>query len=483
MMRAIRKHATDFIAVIVLIVIAIGVSGFIIYNQDARPAIPLLEPTPKKLNFEFSDAQAVTPGQGQSVRVAGVQVGKITEVHPKNGVAVVTTQIEPKWWDKIHVKTDATALLRPRTGLKDMFIELDPGGKGQPVPDNGTIPVQNTAPDIDPDEVLSAFDTDTRSYLQLLINGAGKGLKNRGNDLNAIFKALGPTERDLNRVTSAIAARRVALKELIHRYGDLTNTLADKDREIRTLVTSADAVFRAIGSQQGNVSLAVSRLPGALRQTQKTLSDANGYAQLLRPTLNSLRAPFRQLDTTNHQVLPFVREAYPITKNKIRPFVRTARPVVRQLRPAAVDLARATPDFTASFHELNRFFNMAAYNPGGAQGVTGNPVADKARDEGYLYWASWLGELTDSIFSTSDANGSFRRVGLGFDCRTIKTLVLANPAAGPLTGLSNALNDGAICGGQNSNNSIIPGLPPLPSLPPLPTLKQTQAAAAKAVTP
>src|SRR5919112_3397027 len=386
MARAIKKHATDFIALIVLFVIAIGISGFIIYNQDARPAIPLIEPKPKKLNFEFSDAQAVTPGQGQSVRVAGVQVGKITEVHPKNGVAIVTTQIEPKWWDKIQVKTDATGLLRPRTGLKDMFIELDPGGAGQRVPDNGTIPVENTSPDIDPDETLSAFDTDTRTYLQLLINGAGKGLKNRGNDLNKVFKALGPTERDLNRVSSAIAERRVALKELVHRYGDLTNTLADKDREIKTLVSAADAVFRAFASQQQNIELAVSRLPGTLRQTETTLGKVNSYARVLRPTLNSLRPAFRQLDKTNAEVLPFVREAYPITKNKIRPFVRTARPTVRNLRPAAVDLARATPDFTASFHELNRFFNMAAYNPGGAEPVPTDPVAARARDEGYLFW-------------------------------------------------------------------------------------------------
>src|SRR4051812_25569075 len=456
MMRAIKKHATDFIALIVLFVIAIGVAGFIIYNQDARPAIPLLEPKPKVLYFDFSDAQAVTPGQGQSVRVAGVQVGKIVAVRPRNGVAQVKTEIQPKFWDKIHVKSDATGLLRPRTGLKDMFVELDPGGRGSPVKDGDTIPVENTSPDIDPDETLSAFDTDTRDYLQLLINGAGKGLKNRGNDLNQVFKALGPTERDLNRVTSAIADRRVALKELVHRYGDLTNTLADKDREIKTLVTSADAVFRAFASQQQNISLAVSKLPGTLRQTETTLGKVNSYARVLRPTLNALRPAFRQLDQTNEEVLPFVREAYPITKNKIRPFVRTARPTVRNLRPAAVNLARATPDFTKSFHELNRFFNMAAYNPGGREGLTGDPQKDAARNEGYLYWLSWLGQVTDSIFSTSDANGSFRRAALGFDCATIKSTVLGNPAAGPLIGFSNALNDTAVCGGDNSNQSFIP---------------------------
>jgi hypothetical protein len=232
-------------------------------------------------------------------------------------------------------------------------------------------------------------------------------------------------------------------------------------------------VFQAFASQNQNIQLAVSRLPGTLRQTETTLGKVNTYAKVLRPTLNSLRPAFRQLNTTNKQVLPFVREAYPITKNKIRPFVQVARPQVRNLRPAAVNLARATPDFTATFHELNRFFNMAAYNPGGREGLTGNAQQDANRNEGYLYWVAWLGEVTDSIFSTSDANGSFRRAALGFDCATIKSQVTANPAAGPLIGLSNSLNDTALCGGDASNQSFIPGF----NLPPLPKSKQAAAKA------
>jgi len=373
--------------------------------------------------------------------------------------------MDEKYRHLIH--PDATALLRPKTGLKDMFVELDPGGRGAPVKDGDTIPVENTSPDIDPDETLSAFDTDTRSYLQLLINGGGKGLKNRGNDLNKIFKALGPTQRDLNRVTSAIAERRVALKELIHRYGDLTNTLADKDREIRTLVTASDAVFQAFASQNNNISLAVSKLPPTLNQTTQTLIKANAYARLLRPTLNELRPPFRQLDTTNHEVLPFAREAFPIVRNKIRPFVRVARPYVNNLRPAAVNLARATPDFTKSFHELNRFFNMAAFNPGGAQGLNGSGESQQNidRNEGFLYWISWVAMNTDSMFSTSDSTGPFRRALFGLSCDTIKNQLAEQPAAGPLLGLINAINDPVLCGNNNGGPSIIPPIPPIPPLP------------------
>jgi phospholipid/cholesterol/gamma-HCH transport system substrate-binding protein len=467
--RGIQKYSRDFIALIVLFLIGIGVAGYVISQQESRPVIPLIEEKPMVLRFEFSDAQAVVPGQGQSVRVAGVEVGKIRRVEPRAGVALVKTEIQKKFWDRLQVRSDATGLLRPRTGLKDMFIELDPGGRGELLPTGATIPVENTAPDVDPDEVLSALDTDTRAYLQLLINGAGKGLKGRGDDLNKVFKSLGPTQRDLNRVTSAVAERREALKELIHRYGSLTTTLAQKDREIRRLVSASHAVFRAFASQEQNISLAVSKLPGTLRQTETTLIKANRFARVLRPTLNSLRAPFRQLDVTNREIIPFVREAYPITKNRIRPFVRTARPVVRDLRPGAVNLARATPDFVSAFYELNRFFNMAAFNPNGAEPVTGNPTTDRAREEGYLFWVGWVGMLTDSMFSTSDANGAFRRAALGIDCATIRQQVTGNPAAGPLIGLSNVLNDTALCGSGSGapGGGPLPGLG-LPGLPPLP---------------
>jgi phospholipid/cholesterol/gamma-HCH transport system substrate-binding protein len=485
--RAISKHLGDFVALLVLFLIAIGISGYIIANQDARPRIPFVEAKGFKLKAAFSDAQAVTPGQGQSVRVAGVQVGKITEVKLENGVAIVTMDLDPQWKKKLDVKSDATALLRPRTGLKDMFIELDPGGSGTTLNDGDTIPVQNTAPDIDPDEILSALDTDTRAYLQLLINSAGKGLKGHGNDLNLTFKALDPTYRDLARVSTAIAERRQQLKRLIHNYGQLTNTLADTDGAIRRLVNSSDAVFRAFASEDQNISLAVSKLPATLNQTRDTLVKVDAFGRVAGPALESLRAPFRQLDVANRAVLPFVKEAEPIVRTKIRPFVQVARPNIRNLRPAAINLSKATPDLVASFHELNRFFNMAAHNPKGREPVvsTGNPAADdaanKARDEGYLFWLGWVAQHTTSLFSTSDAQGPLRRFVLFFTCTSIRTQLASDPAGGPLLGLTNALNDPGLCpsgegGGTGSS------LPPI-NIPPLPKKAGAKNVSAKGVTP
>ncbi|HYI36956.1 MAG TPA: MlaD family protein, partial [Thermoleophilaceae bacterium] len=195
MKKALKDHLGDFVAILALVILAAGIGGYILSNQRLR--FPLVQEKPYVLKVELDDAQAVQPGQGQTVRTAGVEIGQIGKVQLKEGKALVELQIEAKY--KNYVRRDATALLRTKTGLKDMFIEVDPG-TGKPMAENGVIPSASTAPDIDPDEILSALDTDTRSYLQLLVTGAGKGLKGRGSDLQETYARLGPTNRDLARV-------------------------------------------------------------------------------------------------------------------------------------------------------------------------------------------------------------------------------------------------------------------------------------------
>ena len=58
---------------------------------------------------------------------------------------------------------------------------MDPGTPGTPqVPEGYTIPVSQTRPDVNLDEILSNLDRDTRDYLRLLVAGGGEGLKNNG---------------------------------------------------------------------------------------------------------------------------------------------------------------------------------------------------------------------------------------------------------------------------------------------------------------
>src|SRR3954453_10737043 len=436
MRSAIRKHIKDFAALIGLAVVALAVAGYTLAHQRLR--FPIIQSAPYKLKAEFSTAQAVTPGQGQTVRVSGVRIGDISKVDLSEGRAVVTMDVDPQYKDLVH--TDASALLRPKTGLKDMFIELNPGSKSAPMAKAGyTIPVKNTLPDVNPDEIYSLLDADTRDYLRLLITGPGEGLHNRGGDLQEVFRRFEPTHKDLALVNKYVAVRHANLRRLIHQLNVLNGALASKSADLAELVQTSSVVFHSLASQDTNITRAVGDLPGTLKQTTQTFGKVQRLADVLGPAVTRLRPAARDLNTANKAVAPFAREAAPILRTAIRPFIRDARPVVRDLKPASKNLASATPDLTRSFTVLNHLFNMLGFNPNGREG----PEVAK-RDEGFLFWIAWLDHDGGALFSGADAHGPFRPVTLGAPCSTLKQTGDANEPLGMM--LAPALADPHVCG-------------------------------------
>ncbi len=77
MKRAIKNHLVDFVAIIVLVILAAAVSGYILNKE--RLTWPWT--SQYSLNAAFQTGQAVTPGQGQTVRVSGVQIGEHRRRH------------------------------------------------------------------------------------------------------------------------------------------------------------------------------------------------------------------------------------------------------------------------------------------------------------------------------------------------------------------------------------------------------------------
>ena len=326
MKRAIKTHLTDFGAILVLLALSVVVAGYVLSHE--RFQFPLIESSPFTLNAEFSTAQAVTPGQGQSVRVSGVQIGLIGNVTLKNGIADVQLQINDEYKNLIH--TDATALLRPKTGLKDMFIEVDPGAKPAPVAKPGwTMPVSNTLPDVDVDEILSSLDGDTRNYLNLLVNGAGQGLRGKGGDeLAQVLERFEPTHQDLARLNRAVAVRGTDLRQLVNSLQRLNTALATKQGQIVQLVDSSATVFRAFASQDTNISRAVVDLPGTLQQTAATLNKVQTFAKLLGPTASNLLPAARSLPAANAAITALAKPSAP-DRPEPAPAVRDRRPAAR----------------------------------------------------------------------------------------------------------------------------------------------------------
>ena len=426
-MIAIRKHIKDVAAIVGLMLIAGLVASVILSNQRlALPGwVPVLGQDFTEVEAELSSAQAVTPGQGQTVNVAGVEVGEISDVRLEQGRAIVTLKLEE---DSVPVYKDASVLLRPKTGLKDMVAELTPGteeagelGEGE------RIPIGQTSPDVNLDEILATLDGDTRTYLQLLLSDAGTALGGNGRNLANTIRRFEPTARDVRKIAEQLAVRRKNIKRVIHNFSLVVGELGAKDDQLAAFVDSSNAVFAALAEEDANLRATLRELPSTLDATQTALAKSKRLADELGPTLQALRPGARALGPTLRQVRPFVRETTPVLRDEIRPFVRASRPTVRELRPAARDLAAAAPDLRRTFSVVNYLLDELAYNPPG-------------KEEGFLFWVSWANHIGNQLFTTQDAHGPIRRGLFVTTCQDVPVLnqvAQTNLQLGVLTDLLN----------------------------------------------
>ena len=206
----IERYRTAFIAVMTMVLLAAVTGGYILAHENLKlPSwVPVLGKNYFMLKADFQTAQAVTPGQGQGVTIAGAKIGEIASVDLHDGVAVVTMKVTPKY---AVIYKNATLLLRPKTQLKDMTVEVNPGTAATGRLHSGeTIPLSQTAPDVNFDQFLAALDAETRSYLQELLAGAGGGFKNNGKALSATLKRFDPLARDVQIRSSSKSATRTS---------------------------------------------------------------------------------------------------------------------------------------------------------------------------------------------------------------------------------------------------------------------------------
>jgi phospholipid/cholesterol/gamma-HCH transport system substrate-binding protein len=434
-MRAIRAHVVDAVAIVALVAVAGVVAVLILANQGSSlPGwVPIVGHDVTEIEAELSSAQAVTPGQGQTVNVAGVEVGEISAVRLERGRAIVTLQLDGQ---DVPVYKDASVLLRPRTGLRDMVAELTPGTRAAGRLEPGKrIPIGQTLPDVNLDEILAALDADTRTYLRMLLGDAADGLRGTERDLANTLRRVEPTARDLRRVNAALAERRRNLARTIHSFSLLVGELGARDDQLATFVDSSNAVLAALARQDASLRATLHGLPGALGETRRALGKAQALGAELGPTLQSLRPGARALGPSLRATRPFLERTRPVIRDEIRPFVRATLPTIRTLSPAARDLAATAPNLTRSLRVVNALLNTLAFNPNG-------------REEGYLFWLSWLNHLSNTMLSNADAHGPVRRGVVIVSCQTLQILenvVLGNPQLGVLTQLLDAPSRTEVC--------------------------------------
>lgn len=435
MRRAIREHLRDFIAIVALVVIGLAVTGVILSKQrQPYPSwIPLIGDDQFELKAEIETAQAVTPGQGQTVNMAGIQVGDILEVDLENGRAILTMGIDRRYAELIH--EDATVLMRPRTGLQDMTMELDPGRSGPLVEEGHTIPLSQTEPNVQPDQILASLDGDTQHYLRLLIQGGARGLGGRGEEISAGLRRFEPLGLYLARINTRLAERRRNISRAISSFADLSEALARSDTRLADFVSSQNEVFAAFAAQEANLRETLQELPSTLTQTRSALASGKTLAEVLGPASEDLIPAAQAFAPGQVAAQRLARESLGPIRDQIRPFTRQIRPSLRHVEQGARPLGRTVSATGRSFGELNNLFNAWAYNPAGTQ-------------EGYLFWTAWLNHNTNNGAFIQDAHGALIRGLVLQSCitaRRAEELAVARPFIWTLQRLTNVPESTEIC--------------------------------------
>jgi phospholipid/cholesterol/gamma-HCH transport system substrate-binding protein len=431
--RAIRTHRFDFAAIFALIVAAVAVTLYILEHQPSF----VFGQSYYTVRAPFATAAAVTPGQGQAVTIAGVQVGQIGGVTLQDGRAVLTMNIYKKYQP---IYNNATVLLRPRTPLKDMYLALDPGTPSAgAVPQGGTLSAANTNPDVDVSEILSSLDSDTRNYLILLLAGGAQVFQDPGAkgaapspaavaSLTGTLKRFEPLDRDTQSFATLLAERQRNLRRAIHNLNLVAGSLGGVEGQLASLIRSSDTNFRAISTNDAQLEQTLQLFPGTLRQTQQTLGKVASFSRASATTLHLLQPFARNLGPALAASRPLFHDTTPVIEHQLRPFSVAVQPLARTLAPATAKLKVAIPSLSASIKVLNTLFNTLAYQHGS--------------EPSYLYWGSWLAHNADSLVSSQDADGALTQGIFMGTCNQLNfyenTIAPSNAGLGIVLDLLNA---------------------------------------------
>ena len=435
LLRTLRRQGRAALATLAIVVLGLLVAGYIIDHQNAQfPSwIPLFGDDTRVVHAELSTVQGVIPGQGQLVEVAGVIVGRVSDVHLKDGRAVLDIHLDK---GAVRIFRDSSILMRPRTLLKDMILQVSPGtpAAGE-LQEGDTIPVSRTLPDVNLDELLAALDGDTRAALVALAQGAGQGLRGQGATLGSVFRRFDPTMRMVREINAELIARRHAISRVVTNFSRISRTLARHRPDLTRFVDSSNAVFGALADEQAGVAATLRELPGTLRELRTTTHAVVPVARSLESASRRLLPGARELAPGARALASMFRDTRPTLARELRPFARDAVPPLRDLRRASDGFTPSSGSARAAVHDVNRIFNDMAHDPSG----------DRAS---YLFYTAWSAHQVNSILSSQDALGPFAHTLTMMGCPSLGLLpgfIRSNPALGLTVDLANFPTQEEVC--------------------------------------
>lgn len=379
----------DVLTVVITVVIGVVVIGFLLVQQ--RLQWPWEDEY--TFNASFAQAPAISPGNGQEVRIAGVPVGRIAAASvSEEGEAQLTMRLEPEY----TVYKDARLVLRPKSPLNEMYVELDPGtSSAGELPESGTVASTQTAAPVQSDEVLQHLDGTTRAAVTTLLAQSDQALASAPTELAPGLDATNGTLANLGQVSDALASRRAALAELVTSLGVVAQAVGNDDTRLAALAKDAQKTLAALDAKNAALDGSLAALPGFERSLQDSTTKISTLSGELLPTLRDVREASGSLPKALTSLRGTLDELADLSE-VAGPLVQEARPLVRDLRP----LARAG----------NRSLDSLTPFTGRLDSITNRMISSlDYRGDGRLGYLQDFLANTTSVGSLRDANGGIFR--------------------------------------------------------------------------
>ncbi|WP_436492420.1 MCE family protein [Actinokineospora sp. HUAS TT18] len=267
-MKPFRSRNPIPIGIVSLIVIGLFMVAAI--NSDDLPVIG----GGTTYSAEFSEAAGIQADD--EVRIAGIKVGKVSDVGLDGDKVVVRFKVKDAW-----VGDRSRAEIKIKTLLGQKFLSLEP--EGTEVLDPGTrIPRERT---MAPYDVLEAF----------------RGLAETVNEVDTVqlaksFEVIAETFSDtpdevkgaltgLQSLSHTISSRDQELATLLNNTKQISQTLAERDAEVVKLLTDGNLLLGEINNRKKAIDALLVGTKTLATELQGLVADNNGQ---LGPVLQSL---------------------------------------------------------------------------------------------------------------------------------------------------------------------------------------------------
>ena len=225
---------------------------------------------------------------GNFVRIAGVEVGKVKDLHlHKDGTVTVDFAI-----DKNLVLTEGSrAAVRYENLIGDRYLALDDGpGPVQRLRTGSTIPVSRTSPALDVDTLVGGFRPLFRALDPDQVNALT-------GELLRVFQGQGGTISSVmartSELTSTLAGRDQLIGDVITNLNTVLDTFASRDNQFSDGLDKLAQLVQALSDRKADISTGVAYIDAA----------AGSVADLLREARQPIRDTVQQTDRASGQIM------------------------------------------------------------------------------------------------------------------------------------------------------------------------------------